>query len=65
MDQAYENITPRATALIAALHATVGNREAASEWLFELIAWLAFDAQRRTTFTAQAPQLLRPRSPAP
>lgn len=55
MDQAYEDITPRTVALVAALHAKVGDKKAAEEWLFELIAWIAFESRNRRRLSAVTP----------
>ncbi len=45
---------PRVAALMAGLCARTGNRTAASQWLLELLAWMAFDDMGRRAGASQA-----------
>lgn len=65
MDQAYEDITPRTVALVAALHAKVGDKKAAEEWLFELIAWTALESRNRWRLNVATPIALPRPLPMP
>ena len=55
------DVCPRAAALMVGLARASGDRETASEWLLELIAWMAFDrgAGRTDNTTAGAALELR------